>query len=142
MSEVPNRRKLSRADAQRTPYLLWNAMIDLVATTPLDRLTPIQRVAALAFWYEAEVQNGGHRDYFDSPHGRFAPETLDALSEMGALQQRQVLEKALAGRGASMGFEALDAAYEDCEPTMNELLQRWLVTHLEEFIELAEQEGA
>ena len=59
---------------QREPYLVWNAFVDIVALTPYERLHPRQRPAHLVFWYNAEVQNGGHYQYFENSAGRRAHE--------------------------------------------------------------------
>jgi hypothetical protein len=65
MSKV--RRRLSRELVARQPYERWNAFIDLVATEDATRLTATQRAAQLAFWYDSEVQNGGHLQYAVTP---------------------------------------------------------------------------
>ena len=51
--------------AGREPHLIWNAFIDLIAIEDYGDLSPIQRKAHLVFWYESEVQNGGHGQYFE-----------------------------------------------------------------------------
>ena len=54
------RRRLGRALVAHQPYERWNAFIDLVATEDANSLTATQRTAQLAYWYDSEVQNGGH----------------------------------------------------------------------------------
>lgn len=51
-------RKVDKAILEKEPYQLWNAFVDLLTTEEYDNLDEIQRIAYLAFWYDAEVNNG------------------------------------------------------------------------------------
>ena len=62
---------LSEAD------LRWNQFIQTVCMGDGDNLSPAQRNAFLCFWYDAEVNNGGHGQYFDL-HPHIAPEEAAA----------------------------------------------------------------
>lgn len=57
-------RKLSRAMLSQKPYEVWNAFVDLLAMENYTDLDEVQRAAHLCFWYDSEVQNGGHLQYF------------------------------------------------------------------------------
>lgn len=59
-------------------------MIDLCAMEPLENCTPVQRRAALLFWYQAEVNNGGHFQYFMNQASFPHQEVLGLLTELGA----------------------------------------------------------
>jgi Domain of unknown function (DUF4375) len=59
-------RKLSKSDVDAEPYCVWNAFVDLLAMEAYQDLTPEQRAAHLVFWYEHEVQNGGHLQFFEN----------------------------------------------------------------------------
>ncbi len=39
-------------------------MNDMCALSDIQDLTPVQRLAHLAYWYMSEVENGGHQQYF------------------------------------------------------------------------------
>lgn len=43
--------------------LLWNKFIDEICSRELSALNKTQKTAALAFWYDAEMNNGGHCGY-------------------------------------------------------------------------------
>ena len=60
------RRTVDRDAAEREPHLIWNAFVDLIAVESYEQLSPVQRMAHLAFWYDSEVQNGGHGQYFEN----------------------------------------------------------------------------
>lgn len=116
-------------------------------------LTPVQRVAHLAMWYDSEVQNGGHLQYFENRGTGHLGETLAALDTIGAPCQRAVLEAAgtqrlsrrrpairtvrefvsRARRGENADF---DARYHQCHPTTHQLLEVYLAAHFDDFVEL------
>ncbi len=115
----------------------------------------MQRVAHLALLYDAEVQNGGHSQYFLNSAGRRWRETLDALTVLGAERQGAILAAAAArvkayslpeidtryrrpvlARASPLGD--LDRAWYDVEPTINDLLQRYLDGHFSDFIEIVD----
>ena len=54
---------------------------------PLPDLTPEQRRAHLVFWYESEMQNGGHLQYFENRGAEHLEETVYALGLLGAKGQ-------------------------------------------------------
>ena len=53
-----------REDTQRDPNLIWNQFTDFLAMSDIDHLDSAQRPAYLVFWYDSEVQNGGHLQFF------------------------------------------------------------------------------
>lgn len=57
-------RTLMKQELEHSPWLVWNAFVDLLATEKYEDLSPEQRPAHLVFWYESEVQNGGHMQLF------------------------------------------------------------------------------
>ncbi|MGA2662962.1 MAG: DUF4375 domain-containing protein [Verrucomicrobiota bacterium] len=138
------------------PLELWNAFVDIAARENYADLDGVRRVAHLSFWYEAEVQNGGHLQYFENRGSALLDETLAALRALGANCQRGVLEEAghvfLAKSRARIvaaqqyvvtaltgEFDALDSAYYACEPSIHWLLERYLKRHREHFIEIADE---
>jgi hypothetical protein len=148
------RRTLSREDYEQDPYLAWNAFVDLLHMSEYEGLTSTQQTAHLALWYDSEVQNGGHLQYFDNRGISHLSQTLSALAALGASKQRLVLIDAAAIRRGSPGltlarifrnpfarmlqgrYAEVDSRYYDCKPELTDLLQTYLETHLSEFIEL------
>lgn len=150
------RAKVNRKAAIKEPYLVWNAFIDVLAMGERNELSPIQIAPHLSFWYDSEVQNGGHLQYFLNRGIDEAREALGALASIGADAQREILVRAIEYYTQSgidnwetadeydalwrQGhFEEHDLAYHDCVPEMTELLQRYLDVHTEDFIEYTDR---
>lgn len=60
------RRRLEASAITREPHLVWNAFVDLLAMEEYSAMSDLQKRACLAFWYDAEVQNGGHHQVFEN----------------------------------------------------------------------------
>jgi len=147
------RRQIKKSEAEENPYVLWNAFIDLIATEDYGELTDMQRLAHLVFWYDSEVQNGGHLQYFANSSGRRAKEAESALSVLGMECQQNILNEALAhisknpliefesaddcvSAARDEAFEAFDRRYYDCAKDANKYLEAYMDRNLEHFIEL------
>ncbi len=151
MSDRPIRRTVSKSDLQRDPRVVWNAYVDLLATSAHAELTPVQRIPHLAFLYDNEVQNGGHWEYFQNQQLLFLDDTLAALEGLGAVNHRRLLIRAVAqlkrtGRRALRPADSHDVAVRDefrglddefcaLAPTVTEFLERYLDRHKDEFVE-------
>jgi len=71
---------------------------DIVITsrTDLERHPAPIQVALCMHRLEAEVNNGGFHQFFFNSSGEIVPHTLHALSEIGALNTKCLLEQAIA----------------------------------------------
>jgi hypothetical protein len=87
-------RSLTKQEVEAKPYKVWNAYVDLLTMEEHDRLAPEQRPAHLVFWYESEVQNGGHFQYFENRGTEHLDATVEALGLLGATCQQQILREA------------------------------------------------
>jgi hypothetical protein len=149
------RKALNRQVLSRQPYLIWNAFVDIVALTPYEELHPRQRPAHLVFWYDAEVHNGGHYQYFENPAGRRARETVQALGELGFSCQKTVLTKAteawesrdrrppqnveeFAENALDGEFDKFDEEYHACKPSTDQLLERYVAENRDLFVVLVD----
>lgn len=150
------RRKVNRAAAQTEPYRIWNAYVDLLAMSERADLGSVQLHAHLAFWYDCEVQNGGHMQYFLNKGIGDARDAVTALAVLKADAQRQILEEAIQIYQNSDiddwetaeeydavfrrdDFCDLDTRYYKCRPEVTELLQGYLDAHVEEFVEFTDE---
>ena len=141
------KRFVERARVQQAPYLLWNAFIDLLAKEDYQNLSPLQRKAHLVFWYDSEVQNGGHGQYFDNRGVNRLAETIDALTEFGLSCQARLLSAAATalsqvGRNADWAqvledsfIDHLDSTFYACKPTITEALEEHLRKYCAEYVE-------
>lgn len=144
-------RVLTRREAEAEPFCVWNAYVNLLAKENYTVLAPEQRPAHLVFWYESEVQNGGHFQYFENRGTVRLNETIKALGLLGAACQQQVLreggklwltrdrqrfqtaeeycEAALEGE-----FDMLDSRFHACSPSLQECLETYLARHQSLFV--------
>jgi hypothetical protein len=74
---------------------IWNGFVELLALSSLEELTPEQRQAQLVFWYDSEVMNGGHLQYFLNQGPAEAREATGALESLGATEHARLLTDAL-----------------------------------------------
>ena len=147
------RRQIIRRDLAYEPHLAWNSFIDVIAVEAFEDLNDTQRLAQLVFWYDAEVNNGGHFQYFLNSAGERAHETLDILSKSGLDHQHAILKEALEVvqsvplasintvdeyifEAAEDKFGRLDHRYYLLQNEVNSFLEDYLEKHFDEFIEL------
>ena len=148
---TPKRLPVTKKALEENAGAAWNAFIELVATTSYEDLTPAQRPAHLVFWYESEVQNGGHLQYFTNRGDERGDETIQSLRALGADAQARVLGQALASwRSAvrpvpadadeyvaiALGgeFDDLDKAFHECPIQLIDALKRYFAHHESDFI--------
>ncbi len=134
---------LSRSEFAAAPYLVWNAFVDIVALNEYRDLAPEQRPAHLVFWYDAEVGNGGHLQFFLNRGVEQVPETIAALRRFGAEAHAAILAEANATWVAEGieepehvedyvaialegPFDGFDAAFHAATPSLHDVLKRHL----------------
>jgi hypothetical protein len=132
----------------REPHLIWNAFVDFLAMEDDCALTPTQRSVQLAFWYDSEVQNGGHGQFLENRGTDRLQDTIAALKELGLSCQAAVLSDLAAelSRGTPEAAwsdtlspattNTADAAYHACSPSVPEALELHLAAHQAEYVEL------
>lgn len=146
----PIRKQISRDDLKNDPYTVWNAFIDLLAMSDHRDLQDSQRPAHLVFWYESEVQNGGHLQFVLNRGPELVPETVESLRMLGAEEQAKVLERAAAlwnskprsnpsdvedyiDEALEFEFEDLDSAFGNCPVELTTILEKHLSENICEF---------
>lgn len=147
-------RTLSKESVEKEPYLVWNAFIDLLALEKYEDLSEEQRAAHLVFWYESEVQNGGHMQYFENRKGRYLSETITALGIVRANCHEQLLREAAdlffsrertpiqtteeySAAALEGEFSQLDSRFHECSPSLVECLEGYLQHHQSSFVIVA-----
>jgi hypothetical protein len=145
------RGRVTEADLRANSGAIWNAFIDLLATTEEYDLSALQRTAHLVFWYESEMQNGGHLQFFSNWDTKRASETVLSLGAIGAPGHAQILKQALdrwtsiarlppgdnleySAVASEMEFNDLDHAFSDQRPDLVQVLERHLSEHEAEYI--------
>jgi hypothetical protein len=86
---------VSRKEFAKFQGVRWNAMNNICALSKTKDLTPVQKVAHLAYWYMSEVYNGGHYQYFVNKHTYDHVEVVRALKAIGAAEHAAILAAAL-----------------------------------------------
>lgn len=144
--------KITRKQFAADPHAAWNAFVELLANADSEELTTVQLAAFLAFWYESEVQNGGHYQYFQNRGTEEIAAVVLALRALSAHSLAEVAKKAKARVeshapakartadefvvGALEGkFDDLDAAFHECKPTIMDALESYLAAHEPDFVE-------
>jgi hypothetical protein len=144
---------LKKSAVEKESYLVWNAFIDLLATSDYQELNDIQQPAHLVFWYESEVQNGGHLQYFENQGTERLTETIAALKSLGALEQAEILAGAASqyvsthqeqsddiadfvSEALKGGFSDFDKRFQNCATTLQKHLADYLEGHKAEFVEI------
>jgi len=144
-------RSLTKQEVEAEPFRVWNAFVDVLAMEDFERLSPEQRPAHLVFWYESEVQNGGHFQYFENRGTEHLAATIEALGLLGAACQQRVLREAgelwlsrsrprvqtaeeFCDEALEGEFESFDSRFHDCSPSLQECLEEYLERHQALFV--------
>jgi len=148
---MPIIRKISKRALATEPYFIWNSFVNILATEDYKKLSDIQQRAQLVFWYENEVQNGGHFQYFENRGVEFLRETIEALTALDAKCQQLVLSDAsrqylrqsrpnietvedFCATALEGEFSVFDDRFHFCLPSLNDCLQKYLDHHQSAFV--------
>ena len=150
-------RVINRNLVQQDQYLVWNSYVEILAMSNYDDLDQIQKPAHLIFWYESEVQNGGHFQYFENNYEKNyrIPETIISLNLLGAISQSKTLESAFkqfkskerkkietveefCENAQEVEFEIFDKEFYEAEPNLIEILEKYLKENMASFIKINE----
>ena len=144
-------RSLTKQEVEAEPFRVWNAFMDVLTMEDYDDLSPEQRPAHLVFWYESEVQNGGHFQYFENRGTEQLAATVEALGLLGAICQQRILREAgerwlsrsrpriqtaqeFCDTALEGEFESFDSCFHACSPTLHECLELYLERHQASFV--------
>lgn len=104
---------------------LWNSFIEEICDRDAETLSLIQKKAVLCFWYDAEMQNGGHSGYRDCYLETNPDELADALSTVANKDIADNYRQAIT-IGEEDDFEETDNAYYDFEPSLCDCLEEFV----------------
>jgi len=144
--------RLSRKKAAKYPGMRWEALNEFCTSHDVSELTPVQRIAYLAYWYASDVQNAEHHQYFLHMADFDQVEVINALRAVEAMEQASVLDDAfrtigIAADGAPQNtnryltgvemadFTEFDDAFAKCAKPVFACLMDYLDKHEGEFIE-------
>lgn len=146
-------RKIKKEDIEKDDSEIWLTFIDIMADEDYANLNEIQRRPHLCFIYEAELDFGGHLQYFKKYEDTYLEETIEALEFIGAKKQLNVLKKAketyylkkkkgmvkflpYADPSKYNEYSQYDQEFYEAEPILQELLEVYLETYMDQFIEI------
>jgi Domain of unknown function (DUF4375) len=151
--------ELTKSNVDNDPYLVWNTFIQIL-TQDYNEMSDIQAVAHHAFWYDSEVQNGGHIQFFENVFSSykdnqevFLSATYEALNIVGAEHQAKIIDNAIKQYYSEIRkhpstveefveleledeFGKFDELYYKCSPEMNYCLETYLQAHKDEFVQI------
>lgn len=118
--------------------VVWNKFIYEVCERDLDTLSVMGRNAVLCYFYDSEMNNGGHKSYFDWYRGEIEIQFLeDALLEIGNKDILSNYKEALE-YGENDDYQRTDDVYFSFEPSLEELLNNYVVINKDEIFREAE----
>ena len=148
-------RHLTKAEMEAFPEgAVWNAFVNLLAMSEAKDLSETQIPAFHAFWYESEVQNGGHLQYFLNRGADEATNAVRSLRTIAANQHADLLERALRSwqgferdrpstseeylmlEATDGEFSEYDDSFYAIAPEMNHFLQMYLDKNTDHFVRI------
>lgn len=106
----------------------WNKFIAEVCSKDLSGLSGIRKNAVLCFWYDAEVNNGGHGLYFDCFREVKPQQLYDAIVAVGYKEIAENFAKA-AAEGEQDDWREADHAYGCFSPSLCDCLMEYVEKH-------------
>jgi len=108
----------------------WNKFINDICqqTTCYEdalKLNNIQRIAVLCFWYDAEMNSGGHSGYFDVYPDVDLNDLYNSLIAIGAKNTAENLQKAIKS-GEEDEYEKMDMAFYKLNPSLGDILEDYV----------------
>jgi len=119
LKKKPKKHQLNEQD------LRWNKFIEEICFREISSLNEIQKIAVLSFWYDAEMNSGGHSGYFDCYPDTSPSELEEALIELGGFAIAVNYRSALSN-GEEDGFVETDTAFYKFSPSLTDLLRRFV----------------
>jgi hypothetical protein len=111
----------------------WNRFITEICMRDCASLNERQREAVICFWYDTEMQNGGHSAYFESEQCAVPAETEAAIRRIGGDAIADNFRKAVEA-GASDDREETDSAYYAFRPSLSDLLMDHVALHADKIL--------
>lgn len=150
-------RLISASLLRDDPNEPWGAFLDLMTHGPFEAFDDLERGAQAVMWYDAEVLNGGHLQYFVNV--RNVPKDLlyDHLRRIGAVSHAAILLEAVERWGSKERIRpeslwefseiAMEGEFRDLDdrfyrqvPEIDTMLQDWFRNHQEHFIRVVDDE--
>ncbi len=112
----------------------WNCFIEDICNRDIDTLNRTQKNAVLCFYYDSEINSGGHSEYFDSYPETNSEELYQAILEISNKKIANNYKKAVA-YGELDDYIQTDDAYYEFEPSLCDFLEKYIEQHKDKIFE-------
>ena len=119
-------------------YKLWNKFITEICTKDLDKLNEEQKNASLCFYYDREMNIGGHVCFFDQYQKIKTKDMITALDEVTNRKFLTNFEEAVEV-GKEDNYEKTDRVYLRQSPCLTEYLEQYIITNKDKIFEEKEE---
>ena len=146
---------VSKSEYDKDPSARFWALVDYLGRNNVPQADRQLEVVRLAYFYDAEVLNGGHLQYFINRGTNEAPAVLTALEALGDLERAALLRSCLAKATArplpeiksldayadlarERSFRLEDTRYYELQPELLQRIQDFIAGKLPELVEVRE----
>lgn len=130
-------KKFKHIYIKRNPYSddskVWNKFIEQICSKKLKSLTDIQKPAVLCFYYDREMNIGGHVCYFDNYQKVKNEDLKEALRIVSNKKYVEILEEAIE-HGKEDNYEKADALYKKISPCLTEYIEEYVIKNKDQIL--------
>lgn len=105
---------------------IWEKFIENICTKKLKDLSDIQKNAVLCFYYDREMNIGGHVCYFDNYQKIKNEDLIEALTIVANKKYVEILKEAIE-TGKEDNYEKTDALYKKISPCLTEYIEDYVI---------------
>lgn len=105
---------------------IWENFIENICTKKLKDLTDIQKNAVLCFYYDREMNIGGHICYFDNYQKVKNEDLIEALTNVANKKYVENFQEALE-TGKEDNYEKTDNLYKKISPCLTEYIEEYVI---------------
>lgn len=110
---------------------LWNKFIEQICTKKIKDLNDIQKNAVFCFYYDSEVNSGGHVYYFDNYRKVENEELIKALEIVANKKYVKIFKEAVKN-GKTDDYQKTDEEFFNQTPYLTEYLEEYVINNKEE----------
>lgn len=118
-------RKLSEEDKR------WNLFVDEVCKKEIKDFKGIKKDAAICFWYDNEMNNGGHSAFFDWWPEIDKDDVYNALMKIGNKKIADNYRDAVKN-GEKDDYEKTDDKFYELNPSLSDCLMKFVEDNKDE----------
>lgn len=120
-------------DPKSTDSKRWNKFIEQICPKKLKDLNEVQKIAVLCFYYDREMNIGGHVCYFDN-YSKVKNEDLkEALRIVANKKYVENFEEAIE-HGKEDNYEKTDSLYKKISPCLTEYLETYVLKNYKDIL--------